>query len=406
MLHAQSVTLQYIQLSNGQIPELMDQLEEVEFPYIFNLLTADEFKTFKSTLMPEQSLRKRASDGVKELVEIIDRAQKLFECFRDYPDSLKNKETGIALRKGRRLSSGKTEVVYLQLLCGLTLQPLVSYKIETAKYRMQIEQFAEIGAQLCAVGVKVAMLWIVAGGMAKAFGYPIPTLPGEVVNNVKNFLDEVNKSSPVEGLKDYKKSGFDLNNQLNDLKKFVEALERNGKMCHCLEEFDKDVLKSRTWRFALKKRVLCDLANYENQVIFISVNLKNMFGAVAEDITLILYGMKTYESNADEQEYNCRTLWKLAMNDCLSVAITAAGGITAILSTMDNHSSNADVQENSCLALMILAYNLNSKVAISKACGKAAIESAMRNYSSNAGVQENGKAALRNLNLRGKWSLW
>ena len=112
-----------------------------------------------------------------------------------------------------------THMVYLQLLCGLTLQPLVSYKIETAKYRMQIEQFAEIGAQLFAVGVKETMLWIVAGGMAKAFGYPIPTLPGDVVLNVKNFLDEVNKSSPAEGLKEYTNSGFDLN-KLKDFKEF------------------------------------------------------------------------------------------------------------------------------------------------------------------------------------------
>ena len=136
LLHAQSVTLQYIQLSNGQIPDLMDQLEEVEFPYMFNLLTADEFKTFKSTLMPEQSLRKRARGAVKETEEAIGRARELFECCRDFLDSLKNKETATAFRKSWRLFSGrKTEVVYLQLLCGLTLLPVVSYKIETKTIR-------------------------------------------------------------------------------------------------------------------------------------------------------------------------------------------------------------------------------------------------------------------------------
>ena len=43
-------------------------------------------------------------------------------------------------------------------------------------------------------------------------------------------------------------------------------------MHHCLEEFDKGVLKSRTWHFALKKHVLRDLANYEKQVTFIYIN--------------------------------------------------------------------------------------------------------------------------------------
>ena len=117
------------------------------------------------------------------------------------------------------------------------------------------------------------------------------------MNNVKNFLDEVNKSSPVEGLKDYKKSGFDLNNQLNDLKKFVEALERNGKMCHCLEEFDKEALKSSSWQFALKKYVLPDLANYEKQVIFISVHLNNNLCADAGELEKIDNRMQAIEMN-------------------------------------------------------------------------------------------------------------
>jgi len=115
------------------------------------------------------------------------------------------------------------------------------------------------------------------------------------VNNVKNFLDEVNKLSPVEGLKEYKKSGFDLNNQLNDLKKFVEALERNGKMCHCLEEFDKEALKSSSWQFALKKYVLPDLANYEKQVTFISVHLKNNFCADAGELEENDNGLQAFE---------------------------------------------------------------------------------------------------------------
>ena len=116
-----------------------------------------------------------------------------------------------------------------------------------------------------------------AGGFAKAFGYHIPNLPGDVVLKAKNFLDEVNKLSPVEGLKEYKKSGFNLN-QMKEFKEFVEDLESKGMMRHCLQECDKKALKSRTWHFALKKHVLTDLPNYEKQVTFISVSLKSSFG--------------------------------------------------------------------------------------------------------------------------------
>ena len=278
LVSEQSKILQYLKSSIDQIPHLMVQLEEVEFPYMFTLLTAHEFEIFKRTLMSEPSLDKQASDGVEGVVKFIGRAQESFACCRDFLDSLNNKETATALRKGWQLISGKTtEVVYLQLLCGLTLQPLVSYKIATTTYREEIKKFAEIGAKVCVVGVTVATLWNVAGGFAKAFGYHIPNLPGDVVLKAKNFLDEVNKSSPVEGLKEYKKSGFNLN-QMKEFKEFVEDLESKGMMRHCLQECDKKALKSRTWHFALKKHVLTDLPNYEKQVTFISVSLKSSFG--------------------------------------------------------------------------------------------------------------------------------
>ena len=138
LLHAQSVTLQYIQLINGQIHDLMDQLEEVEFPYMFNFLTADEFDIFKRTAKFKPSIYYQASVGVKETEEVIGRARELFECCRDFLDSSKNKETATAFRKSWRLFSGgrKTEVV----LCGLTLLPVVSYKIETKNYQKQVKK--------------------------------------------------------------------------------------------------------------------------------------------------------------------------------------------------------------------------------------------------------------------------
>ena len=80
--------------------------------------------------------------------------------------------------------------------------------------------------------------------------------------------------------------------------------------------------------------------------------------------------------------------------------------IAAILSKMQMNEQNADIQIKCCSELWDLALNENNRVTISDAGGKAVIESALRNYSSNAGVQEKGKAALRNLNLHGKWSLW
>ena len=282
----------------------------------------------------------------------------------------------------------------------------------------------------------IASLWNAAGGLAKAFGYPFPMLPGDVVTDEKNFLDEVNKSSPVEGLKEYKKSGFELN-KLKDFKEFVEDLESKGMMRHCLQEFDKKALKSSTWQSALKRHVLTDLAKYEKQVTFISVNL---------NLSLILYKMRTYKSNADVQEYGCRALWNgtsnddnkvnvareigittilsamtfhadnatvqqygcgtianLALNDDNKVKIAVAeGGITTILCALNNHSYNASLQHFGCGALLNLAMNDNNRVTIAQVGGITTILSAMETHLSNAKVQEYGLGALVNLALNDK----
>jgi len=111
-----------------------------------------------------------------------------------------------------------------------------------AQYREKIKKFAEIGANLCAFGVSIAIVWNAAGGLAKVLGYPVPDIPVATLENMQKILDDVNKPSPLEGLKEYLESGLNLN-QLKEFEKFIRELEKKGKMCHWLTLFDKDRLR-------------------------------------------------------------------------------------------------------------------------------------------------------------------
>jgi hypothetical protein len=111
-----------------------------------------------------------------------------------------------------------------------------------AQYREKIKKFAEIGANLCAFGVSIAIIWNVFGGLAIALGCPFPIIPVATLENMQKILDDVNKPSPLEGLKEYLESGLNLN-QLKEFEKFIRELEKKGKMCHWLTLFDKDRLR-------------------------------------------------------------------------------------------------------------------------------------------------------------------
>jgi hypothetical protein len=115
--------LKQIQMSVGQIPDLMIQLGAVNFPYMFNLLTAHEFDTFMKS--KESTLNERPT--TEKIEEFTGRAQELFQCCCNFLDSSRNKKvSAVGKRSWKFLTMKRTEKVYLQLLCGMALLPLVS----------------------------------------------------------------------------------------------------------------------------------------------------------------------------------------------------------------------------------------------------------------------------------------
>ena len=98
LLHAQSVMLQDIKLSIIQIPNLMVTLQQVKFPYMFRILTREEFASFQETKEERPSMIEQASNEAQKMTEFSGRFKELFECCRDFLDSLKKKETATAIK--------------------------------------------------------------------------------------------------------------------------------------------------------------------------------------------------------------------------------------------------------------------------------------------------------------------
>merc|ERR1719251_853460 len=126
--------------------------------------------------------------------------EKSLDCAQSLLDEAKAILDRIGNREGLKKSVlqkifGKKEYVYLQLLCGKTLMPTISYKIKLKEYSETITKMAEIGAKVCSLAIKAAAVWNSTASIVVMFGYPIPKLPNELMDKAKQFLEGLNEKS-------------------------------------------------------------------------------------------------------------------------------------------------------------------------------------------------------------------
>jgi hypothetical protein len=139
-----------------RIPVLMVQLVNVRFPYLFQFISESEFEAQKTPAAP--------ADIATAIEHGMDRALEFVEAVID-------------TKAGKRVLgtfTGRKKVVYhLQLLCGWTLEPVVSYRIEMVSYEKQVRKAAQIDATVCRIVIKLSLLYNTAAAGARMFGYPV-----------------------------------------------------------------------------------------------------------------------------------------------------------------------------------------------------------------------------------------
>jgi hypothetical protein len=159
------------------IPDFIVEMETVCSPYMFRTITTEDLKHFE-----EEAERKEQSDGT--VLAALERAETFFDHALGILNELVSEKwrdqakRHVRNKAWQKISGHSKEVAYLQLLCGWTFKPVVTYKVETDKYSESVVAVAQFEAKICAVGIKAACLWNVASGVARMFGYPVPQLPG------------------------------------------------------------------------------------------------------------------------------------------------------------------------------------------------------------------------------------
>jgi len=101
------------------------------------------------------------------------------------------------------------------------------------------------------------------------------------------------------------------------------------------------------------------------------------------------------------QEYGCRALLSLSVNDENKVAIAKVRGIQAVVRGMARHQASAAVQDSGCSVLSNLGLNGDNKVKIAQAGGIQAVIRATEAHPTSAAVQERAVKALIHLGVFG-----
>mmetsp|Transcript_3396 Transcript_3396/g.4998 ORF Transcript_3396/g.4998 Transcript_3396/m.4998 type:complete len:251 (-) Transcript_3396:1802-2554(-) len=245
---------------------------------MFDFLAEDRFKASKRNY---QSKDQASSNGsvTKEFDMALNRAKRIYQSCVEFADSYSENAGDAVYSAGDCLPRSKTEVIYLRLLCGWTLKPVVAYKIAVRSYSDTVKRLANISADMCQVAMSVSILWNTAGMVPRMFGYPVPEIPVDKVNDAKDFLEKINESTSIDELRDYSERGLTLED-LELFNDFLIELENESRMRQCFDVFNKEELEDESWVNVLKQEVVT-LSNGTKQITYVSVKESERLGGIS-----------------------------------------------------------------------------------------------------------------------------
>jgi hypothetical protein len=247
MERLQDVESKLIQKVNEQTELILD-IHRVKCPYIFQVVSEKTFLEQKEYKQDTGDALALFESKLAKANELLDQSKRIYDLARD-KEQLKSTLFSIALNG----VTGHTEnVSVLQLLCGKTLQPVVSYRVVETAYSDWVMGAARLGSRLCTIGIQTAMLWNAASGAARMFGYPVPELPKEEMKKAKNFMERFEQESPFCGV-DMEKLhliGFTLE-ELDDFAQHLAQFEEENAICQLNDARNPEELRGKSWTDAL-----------------------------------------------------------------------------------------------------------------------------------------------------------
>jgi hypothetical protein len=221
-------------------------MDRLKCPYLYRFITEEEYNNFVKTLETRDS-PKKIENAVEMINGSIDRAQKILDNFSD------KKKVMTQLFDFSSGFVGKSQHIYLQLLCGLSFEPVVSYKINVKTYSKKVEKVAKVSSDVVALALNFSTAWNCAAGVAFFLGVPIPGLPKPTLKKIQKMLQSVNKTSKAEEFKN--RNGLLTAFDLNEFDEFLKDLEENKSICHLFDNANLDKKEAHSWHKAFRKEI-------------------------------------------------------------------------------------------------------------------------------------------------------
>ena len=254
-------------------------MENITHPYLFKIISKEEFEKFEKDERDSSGVDSSLTD---EIIAALERAKciicELEDCTNDSKGRKKNK-----FRTRRMLGKKVKTYCYVQILCGWTFKPTVTYKVNCNSFPEQLQRAAETSEKMCAIGLMVSMLWNTSISEPRLFGYSIPSVPEKLVDEIEKYFGSLNESSVMINL-------FNNNDSVNleELAlfgNFIKDIEGRSGMCHYLGVFGRNLNKS--WNDVLTPQVV-ELKDGTKKITFVSCNHTGCLAV--RDIRTHMYG--------------------------------------------------------------------------------------------------------------------
>ena len=132
----------------------MVEMENIRHPYLFQIIDQNAYDKFVSDF--EEKSDEEIKDSSAAITDAIYRANAAFKNMSNMFDRIHDLKNGKEIFA--KITGKKTEYFYVQLLCGLTFKPVVSYKVSEEKYSEKFEEVAKVAVKACAIGLSLVML--------------------------------------------------------------------------------------------------------------------------------------------------------------------------------------------------------------------------------------------------------
>ena len=204
----------------ASIRSLQIDLRTVETPYLFELVTADEIDGES-----DESETNGESDDEKATLysRTMARGRSLLRKAKNIATLLADPKEGV--RKWIELHSKKT--VVLRLLCGVTLQPCITYDIDVRDE--SVGALVTKCSKILQTGLVIATGWNCLASAANVFGVPAPKIPKEGAEDAQDFLQSLQgNAKQLDKLGQLGKTGLDPR-ELCEFAALLVDLDKQGK---------------------------------------------------------------------------------------------------------------------------------------------------------------------------------